>query len=108
MAFVGGQRPSAGPSRGDIRVRFGIRPGSYVEGVSGVSVGGVTPDSPADHAGFEAGDLMVAWNGQAIGDVREWMGQLMRHEPGDVVTVTVERDGERVDLRVTLQDRGGV
>lgn len=107
MAFVGGQRPSAGPSMGDIRVRFGIRPGSYVEGVSGVAVGGVTPDSPADYAGLESGDLLVGWNGQAVGDVRDWMGQLMRHEPGDVVTVTVERDGERLDLTVTLQDRGG-
>lgn len=108
MAFVGGQRPAAGPSMGDIRVRFGIRPGSYVEGVSGVAVGGVTPDSPADHAGLESGDRLVGWNGQAVGDVRDWMGQLMRHDPGDVVTVTVERDGERIDLKVTLQDRGGV
>lgn len=107
MAFVGGQRPSTGPSMGDIRVRFGIRPGSYVEGVSGVAVGGVTPDSPADYAGLESGDLLVGWNGQEVGDVRDWMGQLMRHEPGDVVTVTVERDGERMDLKVTLQDRGG-
>lgn len=108
MAFVGGQRPSAGPSMGDLRVRFGIRPGSYVEGVSGVAVGGVTPDSPADHAGLKSGDLLVGWNGRAVGDVREWMGQLMRHEPGDVVTVTVVRDGERIDLEVTLEDRGGV
>ncbi|UYV13632.1 MAG: M28 family peptidase [Phycisphaera sp.] len=108
MAFVGGQRPAAGPSMGDIRVRFGIRPGSYVEGVSGVAVGGVTPDSPADHAGLESGDRLVGWNGQAVGDVRDWMGQLMRHDPGDVVTVTVERDGERIDFKVTLQDRGGV
>lgn len=107
MAFVGGQRPSAGPSMGDIKVRFGIRPGSYVEGVKGVAVGGVTPDSPADYAGLQAGDLLVGWNGQEVGDVRDWMGQLVRHEPGDVVTVTVERDGERMDLRVTLQDRGG-
>jgi len=108
MAFVSGQRPSARPSMGDIRVRFGIRPGSYVEGDSGVAVGGVTPDSPADHAGLKAGDRLVGWNGQVVGDVRDWMGQLMRHEPGDVVTVTVEREGERIDLEVTLQDRGGV
>ena len=108
MAFVGGQRPASGRSMGDIRVRFGIRPGSYVEGVEGVAVGGVTPDSPADHAGLQSGDVLVGWNGELVGDVRDWMGQLMRHEPGDVVTVTVERDGERIDLEVTLQDRGGV
>jgi hypothetical protein len=108
LAFVGGQRPAAGPSMGDIKVRFGIRPGSYVEGVSGVPVGGVTPDSPADFAGIRAGDVLVGWNGQAVGDVRDWMAQLMRHEPGDVVTVTVDRGGEKVELEVTLQGRDGV
>ena len=108
LAFVGGQRPSAGPSMGDIKVRFGIRPGTYVEGVKGVPVGGVTPDSPADYAGVFAGDLLIAWNGQPVGDVRDWMGQLMRHEPGDVVTITVQRDGKPVELRVTLQGREGV
>lgn len=108
LAFVGGQRPSAGPSMGDIKVRFGIRPGTYVEGVKGVPVGGVTPDSPADFAGVLAGDLLVAWNGQSVGDVRDWMSQLMRHEPGDVVTIIVQRDGKPVELRVTLQGREGV
>lgn len=108
IQFVGGGRPAAGPSMGDIKVRFGIRPGTYVDGVEGVAVGGVSPDSPADYAGLKAGDVLVAWNGQLVGDVRDWMGQLMRHEPGDVVTVTVDRDGERIDLKATLQDRGGV
>ncbi|MEQ9097215.1 MAG: M28 family peptidase [Phycisphaerales bacterium] len=108
IQFVGGQRPAAGPSMGDIKVRFGIRPGTYVEGIKGVAVGGVTPDSPADYAGLQAGDVLVAWNGQPVGDVRDWMGQLMRHEPGDVVTVTVDRDGQRIDLKATLQGRGGV
>ncbi|MFI4916272.1 MAG: M28 family peptidase [Phycisphaerales bacterium JB060] len=108
IQFVGGERLTAGPSMGDIKVRFGIRPGTYVEGVEGVAVGGVTPDSPADYAGLKAGDVLVGWNGQLVGDVRDWMGQLMRHEPGDVVTVTVDRDGERIDLRATLQGRDGV
>ena len=108
LVFVGGQRPAGGPSMGDIKVRFGIRPGTYVEGVQGVPVGGVTPDSPADYAGVLAGDVLVAWNGQPVGDVRAWMGQLMRHEPGDVVTITVQREGKPVKLRVTLQGRDGV
>lgn len=108
IQFVGGSRAASGPGMGSIKVRFGIRPGSYVEGVEGVAVGGVTPDSPADYAGLRPGDLLVAWNGEKVGDVRDWMGQLMRHQPGDVVTVTVDRNGQRIDLRATLQDRGGV
>lgn len=108
LAFVGGQRPSAGPGMNDIRVRFGIRPGTYDEGVFGVPIGGITPNSPADFAGLQAGDVLVGWNGHDVGDVRDWMGQLARHEPGDVVTVTVLRDGKHLDLKVTLEGRGGV
>ena len=105
LAFTRIRQASRGPSMGDIRVRFGIRPGTYVEGVM---VGGVTPDSPADYAGVQAGDVLVAWNDQAVGDVRDWMGQLMQHNPGDVVTIVVDRNGERLELRVTLQGRDGV
>ena len=108
LAFTRVQSASRGPSMGSMRVRFGIRPGTYVDGVSGAAVGGVTPDSPADYAGVKAGDVLVSWNGEAVGDVRAWMGQLMRHNPGDVVTIGVDRDGERIELRVTLQGRDGV
>lgn len=108
LTYVGGQRPAAGTGMGDIRVRFGIRPGNYEEGVRGVAVGGITPNSPADFAGLRAGDVLVAWNGHDVGDVRDWMGHLARHEPGDVVTVTVLRDGKHLDLKVTLEGRGGI
>lgn len=108
LAYVPGQQPSASPSMNNMRVRFGIRPGNYEEGILGVPVAGVTPNSPADFAGIKEGDHMIAWNGQELGDVRDWMAHLVRHEPGDVVTVTVMRQGQRQDIKVTLEGRGGV
>lgn len=91
------------PARGAISVRFGIAPGSYAEGTVGVSVGSVTADSSAAEAGILAGDVLTEWNGEAIGDIRTWMGMLAKHSAGDKVQVTVLRDGEDKLLWVTLK-----
>jgi len=109
LVYVGGQRPAggAGPGLSDIRVRFGIRPGSYAPGQSGVAVGGVTPGTTASLAGVREGDVLVAWDGEAIEDVRGWMAMLARHDPGDRVVVTVLRGGARVELEAVLQGKGG-
>jgi S1-C subfamily serine protease len=56
--------------------------------------------------GVQAGDRLMAWDGEPIVDIPTWMGYMSRHEPGDVVTVTVDRGGERVDLDVELQPSG--
>jgi len=91
------------PALGDIRVRFGIMPGNYNDPEPGVLVQRVSPDASADLAGIRAGDRLMAWNGRPMTDIRTWMTYMGEHQPGDVVTVTVRRDGERIDLPVTLQ-----
>ncbi len=52
-----------------------------------------------------AGRRLVRWDGQKIADIRDWMGKLAEHEPGDVVNVGVKRDGEEITLEVTLRGR---
>ncbi|MEM1329186.1 MAG: M28 family peptidase [Planctomycetota bacterium] len=90
-----------------IKVRFGISPGSYGAGAEpGVLVGDVFPGNSAAEGGIEAGDRMVRWNGTDIPTVEAWMPQLSKHEPGDVVDVTVVRDGEEITLPITLKARG--
>ncbi|MEO1008416.1 MAG: M28 family peptidase [Planctomycetota bacterium] len=105
--FVRSDPQRSGPSMADIRVRFGIRPGAYGDGESGVAVGGVSPDTSAEAAGLREGDVLIAWDGEEIGDIRGWMGMLARHDPGDVVVVTILRDGDRQDIEVTLQGKSG-
>lgn len=89
-----------------VKVRFGIAPGNYAEGELGVLVGEVYPNTSAAIAGIKAGDRLLKWNGQEIGDVAAWMTQLSQHKPGDVVDVTLQRkDGTSEVVPVTLKAR---
>lgn len=73
----------------------------------GVEIVDVTPDSPAYHAGLEIGDLIVAVEGVPILDGSEEALDLnetknrVRGAEGTQVTITVERDKERLDFTIT-------
>jgi membrane-associated protease RseP (regulator of RpoE activity) len=63
-----------------------------------------TGPSPAEEAGLELGDRIVAVNGEAVGEFSELAAEL-RQRPGEEVSLLVERDGERLTLQTTLADR---
>ncbi|HKI52620.1 MAG TPA: trypsin-like peptidase domain-containing protein [Anaerolineales bacterium] len=79
----------------------------------------VTPGGPADLAGVKAGetpsriqglnsggDLIVAFDGKPVNTFDELLSYLITSKsPGDTVVLTVIRDGQHVDLTVTLGDR---
>ena len=94
-----------GPSLSDMKVRFGIKPGNYGDVDPGIAVAGVSPDTSAEDAGILDGDRLLAWNGKPIEGMREWMMMMTEHEPGDVVTVTLMRDGVEMDVPVMLKPR---
>ncbi|MEQ8844070.1 MAG: M28 family peptidase [Phycisphaerales bacterium] len=97
-----------GPSRNrtGARVRLGIAPGSYgEEDLAGVEIGDVYEGTSAADGGMKAGDRIIRWDGDEIEDVRAMMGKLMAAEPGDVAKIVVVRDGEEVELDVTLKAR---
>ncbi len=68
----------------------------------GALVQSVTSGGPADEAGMQDGDVIVAFEGQPIATSDELVVQIRSKSPGDEVTLTVERDGERIDLQITL------
>lgn len=90
-------------SMGSVRVRFGIMPGNYNDTEPGVVVQRVSPGGSADTGGVLAGDRLVAWNGQEIGSISNWMELMAENSPGETVIVAVLRNGARVELQVTLQ-----
>lgn len=101
----------AAPTMGAMKVRFGIAPGNYGEENEGVLVDGVTAGTSAAEAGIVKGDVLVKWNGEPIADVAQWMTQLAKHNPGDVVDVTIKREGApggETVVRVTLKSRDQV
>lgn len=59
------------------------------------------PQAPAKAAGLRAGDKILAFNGEPVGD---WstLQEDIRANPGKDVTLTVERKGEKVDLTAHL------
>jgi S1-C subfamily serine protease len=54
---------------------------------------------------LEPGDVITALDGESIRRGTSLMDLLFRHQPGDVVTLTVERDGAVKTFDVTLGER---
>ncbi len=66
----------------------------------GPKVGRVEAGSPADRAGVRAGDKVVAFDGASIG-LWEDLVRLVHKSPGRTGRLTVERNGQRLELEVT-------
>jgi 2-alkenal reductase len=71
----------------------------------GQSIVEVVEDGPSAAAGIEPGDVITAFDGQEISPKTSLIDLLFEHKPGDVVTVTAERDGAPQTFQVTLGER---
>lgn len=59
----------------------------------------ITPDGPADRAGFLSGDLVLSANGIAMVDWYAWV-EHVRARPDAMIAVVVERAGQTLELNV--------
>lgn len=69
---------------------------------AGITVTEVTTGSPADIGGVKAGDKILAFNGVEVSDSEELNFQKEKCSVGDTITLTVERNGEKLELSITL------
>jgi S1-C subfamily serine protease len=69
---------------------------------SSSEVPAVFPDSPAAAAGLEAGDVITAVNGDAVTATDDLAEHVLRHVPGDTITLRIVRGGDELELDVTL------
>jgi regulator of sigma E protease len=70
-------------------------------------VGHVEMSSPAAEAGFQAGDRIVALNGETI----QWWDDMLpelREKSGEVLSVQVNRDGVEQVLKLEISERSGL
>jgi putative serine protease PepD len=73
----------------------------------GVRLSSVESDGPADKAGLEVDDVIIAIDDQPVSAPEELIVAIRTHRPGDKVTLTYERGGQRRTAEVTLGSREG-
>jgi S1-C subfamily serine protease len=86
----------------------GLDVAERADGAPGLPVVRVRRGSPAESMGFEAGDKVLAIDGEPIISRSRYLGVLGTYPSGHEVTVRVERRGEPVEIRVGLLEAGGV
>ena len=71
----------------------------------GVVVRQVTPYSAAERAGLEPGDVILKIGGRPLGDRRDLIQRIVARNVGDVLAVTIARDGGEQTVRAILGSR---
>ncbi len=89
-------------SRQSIKVTLGFMPDFTDSSNAGLLVDLPTPGKPADRAGIIRGDRIVGINGKKITNIQDYMLRMASLEYGQIVTVEVDRDGEKLILLVQL------
>ncbi|MCK4427536.1 MAG: DegQ family serine endoprotease [candidate division Zixibacteria bacterium] len=71
----------------------------------GVLVRSVQPDTPADQAGVEIGDVITKFNGHKVRDGEKFRMMVAEAGPGQEVTLDIVRAGKKLTKKLTLADR---
>jgi S1-C subfamily serine protease len=69
---------------------------------SGAQVVQVESGSPGSEAGIEAGDVITSLDGDAIASSADLVAAVRSREPGTEVTVDIDRQGDDVEVTLTL------
>jgi S1-C subfamily serine protease len=100
-----------------VRPTIGVQlaPDQFAErsGIEGVLVGTVVAGSPAEKAGLHStvrqgkhvvlGDIIIAVGPRPVKRVDDLLNALDERQPGDHITLTIVRDGQRQDVPIVLQ-----
>ncbi len=99
--YLAGQRERFG-RQFDVAAAVAARTaGVDVDLETAVVVVNVLPDSPADGV-LERGDIVVAVDGEPLADAQDLAARTQAGTVGDVIGLTVLRDGEELELQAVL------
>ncbi len=100
QAFLGVSSADVADLTEDVRSRFDI------EVEEGAFVNEVVPDSAADEAGLQEGDVIIAIDGDEITEASQVREAILDREPGDDIELRIIREGEEQTVDATLEERG--
>ncbi|GAA4456337.1 trypsin-like peptidase domain-containing protein [Nibrella saemangeumensis] len=73
----------------------------------GIYINEVVDNGAAKVAGLKKGDVIVKMEGQPVDSDAQMREIIGRRRPGDVINITVNRDGSERDFKVELRNRNG-
>ena len=76
-----------------------------IDQTSGILVAGVTEGGPAYTAGIRMGDVITGVDGTTVSSFEDLSKYLGSKQPGDSVTLTVDRSGQSSEVKVTLGEQ---
>ncbi|MEX1176966.1 MAG: trypsin-like peptidase domain-containing protein [Nitriliruptor sp.] len=76
-----------------------------LEASRGAVVESVQEGTGAEEAGVQAGDIVTAVDGEPLATMAQLVAEVRRRSPGDTVELTLIRDGEELEVEVTLSER---
>lgn len=77
-----------------------------LENNNGALVASVVEDGPSDQAGLQEGDMIIAINGRVVKNFDQLISYLFGNtSPGDVVLLDVIREGQTMQIELTLGAR---
>ncbi len=84
---------------------IGIEMGENTTDIKGVYIQSVTPGYPAEKAGIKAGDIITTFDGTAVASPLDLVSQIITRNVGDQVTVSVNRNGESIELTLIIGEK---
>ena len=79
--------------------------GDIIKVVRYVRIRGIYPESPAQKAGLQAGDIIVGLNAKPVTSISEVRATFMRQHPADKLAITVQRNGTHQTMILTVVAR---
>ena len=101
LAFTQTRDDNQGRQAAAFKVSLGVMP-DYVHDGSGMRIDSVIGGRPADKAGIQAGDVVIAIGDLAVKDIYDYMEGLSNFKAGETTTVKVLRDGKEMSFEVTF------
>jgi serine protease Do len=96
-------------TRGSIGIRFNKKEAESTMRAlklsGGVLVSEVTKDGPAARAGLKGEDIITAINGKEVKNGDDLVSRVADTPVGTTVTLSVDRDGQKKEIPVTIADR---